>query len=800
MTESNSKPVSSRLPKEPLVVAALIVAVSVAIAVGGIVFKTRDSLSRDRVELLADSNAKQVAPLRRVVQQRLAQDRTRLIQFAGSRALQGPGRVRFFGDFAMVAMLMPTAGGQWSLSWIEKGPLYTELQNDKVMISQDQEISLLKSIPFDRIREGDLHWQRLSDASGRPVWSMAVSVETQTAAAGSTPTTSALPEGTDYQSVQVGTGSRAVVVGFFGRNPLLSATEDFIGSSSTAFVIDSRGYAATHSNKVMIGALLKDDPSVKEVFSARSSAGATRYQTASGAKIFSAFEQVDRSNLYVVMATADTVSGVAGQSFGKTAITTGALAIVVGLILVFAWGGQLIPRVGSATGRTASGKISDGEMVPANEYLSGITGSPANQFDRSDTFGRPDILRAPAYGARLEVLEMPEELTKQKSFGGANAASDAGEEKRRNSIAVAQEKSAYTQKLVEGLEKTMREPLLAAMAHVQLLKSKAGDAPNPELMLEISEHVSSVDRDLRRAKELIDHLASLSNVGAPAENEKVELQSVVQAIVDGRRAKLDDEGIKLNLKLNSVPLVMGREESVRTALNEIIENAQRALTGRTAKTLTVRLEDGGESVMLTITDNGIGMNRETRAQAFEPFFREFDHPDSRGLGLASVKSALQSQGGTVEIASSPGEGTSLVCRWPVSRRERESFETKTAADRLAEKALSIEATGDAADATDVADATDSIRAKTMTNASAVSLVKTTANFSDEGAVVLGGKTPLSSEQIAALPPPPTVGDEEDNWSFDNSNPSLRIPESISEAAIGRSKEPTEIVIRPVRRE
>ncbi|MDZ4083559.1 MAG: ATP-binding protein [Bdellovibrionales bacterium] len=779
----NSKSVSSRLPKEPLVVAALIVAVSVAIAVGGIVFKTRDSLSRDRVELLADANAKQVAPLRRVVQQRLAQDRTRLIQFAGSRAVQGPGRVRFFGDFAMVAMLVPSAGGQWSLSWIEKGPLYTELQNDKVMISQDQELSLLRSIPFDRIREGDLHWQRLSDASGRPVWSMAVSVETQAAAAGSTPTTSALPEGTDYQSVQVGTGGRAVVVGFFGRNPLLSATEDFIGSSSTAFVIDSRGYAATHSNKVMIGALLKDDPSVKEVFSARSSAGATRYQTAGGAKIFSAFEQVDRSNLYVVMATADNISGAAGQSFGKTAITTGVLAIVVGLILVFAWGGQLIPRVTSPSPRGGND-----DMVPPGDYIRGITG---------DTFGRPDALRAPAYGGRLEVLEMPEDLTKQKSFGGANATSDAGEEKRRHSIAVQQEKSAYTQKLVEGLEKTMREPLLAAMAHVQLLKSKAGDTPNPELMVEISEHVSSVDRDLRRAKELIDHLATLSSVTPPGENEKVELRSVVQSAMDGRKAKLDEDGIKLSLKLDQVPHVSGREESVRNALTEIVENARRALSGRSSKVITVKLEDGGESVMLTVSDNGVGMNRDTRAQAFEPFFREFDHPDSRGLGLSTVKSMMQSQGGTAEIASSPGEGTSLICRWPVSRKDREAFETKAANDRQAATeaalaaSLSVESVAGAS--VEPSDA--------MTSASAVSLMKTTADFSDEGAVALGGKTPLSGDQMAALPPPPTAeDDEDDNWSFDNSNPSLRISESISETAISRSNEPTEIVIRPVRRD
>jgi hypothetical protein len=212
----------------------------------------------------------------------------------------------------------------------------------------------------------------------------------------------------------------------------------------------------------------------------------------------------------------------------------------------------------------------------------------------------------------------------------------------------------------------------------------------------------------------------------------------------------------------------------------------------------VKLEDGGESLMLTISDNGVGMNRDTRAQAFEPFFREFENPDSRGLGLASVKSMMQSQGGSVEIASSPGEGTSLICRWPVSRKEREAYETKAATDRLAEKALSAEASEETSIESSVDESTR------QTNASVVSLVKTTANFSDEGAVVLGGKTPLSDDQIAALPPPPLDADDDDNWTFENSNSSSKIAQAISQTisdtAVSRSSEPTEIVIRPVRRD
>lgn len=210
-----------------------------------------------------------------------------------------------------MALVVPTGRGQWGVSWIEKGPLYPRLQSNVVMVTPDQEVALVKSLPFDRVKNGETYWQRLSDSRGRPLWSLTVAVKTQTTNTPGNPTVSPLPEGTDYQSVQVGTGNRAFVVGFFGSNPLVTATEDYIGSTSSAFVIDSRGYAATRSNKTMIGALMRDDavggPVTKEILQARSSAGALRYKTSAGNQVFSAFEQVDRSNLFVVMSTPDSV-------------------------------------------------------------------------------------------------------------------------------------------------------------------------------------------------------------------------------------------------------------------------------------------------------------------------------------------------------------------------------------------------------------------------------------------------------------------------------------------------------------
>ncbi|HEX7940805.1 MAG TPA: ATP-binding protein, partial [Gemmatimonadaceae bacterium] len=131
----------------------------------------------------------------------------------------------------------------------------------------------------------------------------------------------------------------------------------------------------------------------------------------------------------------------------------------------------------------------------------------------------------------------------------------------------------------------------------------------------------------------------------------------------------------------ALPLVQGDENQLQQALINICLNARDAMPQ--GGTLAMRTAREGERVRLSITDEGVGMDENTRRRMFEPFFTTKQPTGGTGLGLSVVYGIIKAHGGSVDVDSEPGCGTTLHLYFPIPARAETAQPVRDAAPRVA---------------------------------------------------------------------------------------------------------------------
>lgn len=232
---------------------------------------------------------------------------------------------------------------------------------------------------------------------------------------------------------------------------------------------------------------------------------------------------------------------------------------------------------------------------------------------------------------------------------------DVSNPKRLEQVMAQSEKLALVGQLAAGAAHEIRNPLTSVRGFIQLLKNELQGTPKIE-------YIDIIIKEIDRVNTIINEFLKLAKPAAPKRRPTNirELVEDVHLLVEGE-AFLNNITVH-NDFTDNLPDVMVDDEQIKQVLINVIRNAFEAMAE--GGTLTIKAYEMPleRRVCLEITDTGVGIDGNNVRRIFEPFFTTKDN--GTGLGLAVSSEIIKSHGGTLDIKSKLGHGTTVYLCLP----------------------------------------------------------------------------------------------------------------------------------------
>jgi two-component system nitrogen regulation sensor histidine kinase NtrY len=190
--------------------------------------------------------------------------------------------------------------------------------------------------------------------------------------------------------------------------------------------------------------------------------------------------------------------------------------------------------------------------------------------------------------------------------------------------------------------------------------------------------IDTIIRQVGDIGQMVDEFSSFARMRKPSKAEADVRNSVREAAF---MQTVGNPDIKITTDLPEEPVRATFDARlIGQALTNVIKNAAEAIEGRTGDGLPdgrihVTLEDAGEQVVISVTDNGVGLPEENRQRLLEPYMTTREK--GTGLGLAIVRKILEDHGGTIELLDAPdtslGE-TGTMVRLTLSKKAEDMID------------------------------------------------------------------------------------------------------------------------------
>ncbi|MDQ6757955.1 MAG: CHASE3 domain-containing protein [Bacteroidota bacterium] len=212
------------------------------------------------------------------------------------------------------------------------------------------------------------------------------------------------------------------------------------------------------------------------------------------------------------------------------------------------------------------------------------------------------------------------------------------------------EKFAVTGRISRTIAHEVRNPLTNINLATEHLRSEIKPSADTDILFDM------IARNSSRINELISDLLN-STKAAQLNFKHVFINDMLNSALEFAQDRIDLKKIKvIKNYTDDLRPVLADIEKINIAFLNIFVNAIEAMD--TGGTLQINTEDKNNRCLITITDNGKGMDRESLSKLFEPYFTTKER--GTGLGLTNVQNIILSHHANIYAESEEGMGTSFI--------------------------------------------------------------------------------------------------------------------------------------------
>lgn len=207
----------------------------------------------------------------------------------------------------------------------------------------------------------------------------------------------------------------------------------------------------------------------------------------------------------------------------------------------------------------------------------------------------------------------------------------------------------------------LNTPVASIRGYAELCRHGAADRPE-----DLAVAIRRIESEATRMGQLVTELLLLAKLdeGRPLDREWVDLTHLATAAVADARAIGPDH--PWTVRAPGPVMLLGDEPRLHQLLTNLLANVRLHTPPGTGA--EVRLSTTADQAVIEVADDGPGMTEQDRLRVFERFYRSAPSRSRQragsGIGLAIVASIARAHGGTADVRSAPGEGTTFTVRLP----------------------------------------------------------------------------------------------------------------------------------------